>query len=293
MTSILVVTMLCRACGTELCPDCFKGLENYPQQSRRLLCHEKQRHSADHFIAVSRLSNDEFESIITEMQVVMQIDGGMPEEDLQIADTKNVDRIDAEVCATKSIIPTCQRGDSAPTNNARGLSSLSVKESPSSLTPLVSHLFPSKHDHSLVNSPDDRVLHASLRSHAQTQEHNLDQSRVPRLPYHKFHHASIDPEMFAVAWSRGEALVITGLDEKFTLPWTPEWFILNHGDDPCDITDCVQQSSTQSTVAGFFRVFENPQQGTMAKLKVCLQHLQSHTFMLLMITQSIGLASTS
>ncbi|TRM68546.1 hypothetical protein BD626DRAFT_482072 [Schizophyllum amplum] len=54
---------------------------------------------------------------------------------------------------------------------------------------------------------------------------------------------------------RGEPLIVTGLDHRMQLAWTPEYFIEHYGDRSCLITNCVDETNKQITVKEFFETF--------------------------------------
>jgi len=60
-------------------------------------------------------------------------------------------------------------------------------------------------------------------------------------------------------WREGRPLVLTGLRERFQLPWDPQYFIDQHGSEPCTLHDCTGDGnrSHNARVDTFFSAFES------------------------------------
>lgn len=75
----------------------------------------------------------------------------------------------------------------------------------------------------------------------------------------KTHHSELTLRQFQALWRRGGVpLVLTGFTDRFKLPWDPQYFILNHGQENCFIHDCIDGTVAETTVAKFFRKFDDP-----------------------------------
>lgn len=81
--------------------------------------------------------------------------------------------------------------------------------------------------------------------------------------------SNVSLEQFQQLLRRGGVpLVITGLKERFQLPWTEEFFIEHYGDQECLVTDCADGEVTISTVGEFFKTFSQLTGVKSWKLKV-------------------------
>lgn len=75
----------------------------------------------------------------------------------------------------------------------------------------------------------------------------------------KTHRSELTLRQFQALWRRGGVpLVLTGFTDRFKLPWDPQYFILNHGQENCLIHDCIDGRVVETTVAKFFRKFDDP-----------------------------------
>ena len=88
------------------------------------------------------------------------------------------------------------------------------------------------------------------------------------LSYVKTDISSIDENDFKTLWAHGQPLVITGCLPKFTISWTPEYFIQNYGEQKCLLVDCNTETHLQTTVGTFFQDFLTADPKRPLKLKV-------------------------
>ena len=77
------------------------------------------------------------------------------------------------------------------------------------------------------------------------------------LPVPKIHHENLTQQHFSSHWhhSRGVPLVVTGLHSRFTLPWSPAYFLTRHGHEPCLLNNCGSTNPESSTIEGSVRDF--------------------------------------
>lgn len=88
------------------------------------------------------------------------------------------------------------------------------------------------------------------------------------LPTPKTHHSELTLRQFQALWRRGGIpLVLTGFTDRFKLPWDPQYFIRNHGREPCFVHDCIDGTAIVATVAEFFYKFDDPACVVSHKLK--------------------------
>lgn len=84
----------------------------------------------------------------------------------------------------------------------------------------------------------------------------------------KTHHSKLSPRQFQALWRRGGVpLVLTGFMGRFKLPWDSQYFIRNHGKEPCFVHDCIDGAAMETTVAEFFYKFDDPTCVESHKLK--------------------------
>lgn len=88
------------------------------------------------------------------------------------------------------------------------------------------------------------------------------------LPTPKTHHSELTLRQFQALWRRGGTpLVLTGFTDRFKLPWDPQYFIRNHGSEPCFVHDCIDGTAMVTTVTKFFSKFDDPTCISSHKLK--------------------------
>jgi hypothetical protein len=91
---------------------------------------------------------------------------------------------------------------------------------------------------------------------------------VESLPYAKPHVDHISEDEFQVWWGMRQPLVVTGCLERFSLPWTPEYFIEHYGAEICHLFNCETDEVITSTVGKFFEGFNSTEPQKPLKLKV-------------------------
>lgn len=76
------------------------------------------------------------------------------------------------------------------------------------------------------------------------------------LPVPSAHYKDIDLQTFQCLWRKGGVpLVLTNMLERFQLPWSPQYFIDEHGAEYCLIHDCDDDTFHETHVAAFFARF--------------------------------------
>ncbi|KAJ3516957.1 hypothetical protein NMY22_g14077 [Coprinellus aureogranulatus] len=77
-----------------------------------------------------------------------------------------------------------------------------------------------------------------------------------------------DSDKFAQIWAFGEPVVVAGIERKFRVEWTPEYFMEEFGERECLITECELDSNKKTTVREFFGQFGRyGREGGVWKLK--------------------------
>ncbi|KAI5812413.1 hypothetical protein BZA77DRAFT_308070 [Pyronema omphalodes] len=76
------------------------------------------------------------------------------------------------------------------------------------------------------------------------------------LPVPSAHYKDIDLQTFQCLWRKGGVpLVLTNMLERFQLPWSPQYFIDEHGPEYCLIHDCSDDTFHETHVSAFFARF--------------------------------------
>jgi hypothetical protein len=77
-------------------------------------------------------------------------------------------------------------------------------------------------------------------------------------------------EAFSAIWNYGLPLLVTGLNQKLQLPWSPDYLSQNHGNDWCFIESCEDRDANkQVRLKEFFHMYSvAPEDGIIWKLKV-------------------------
>jgi len=88
------------------------------------------------------------------------------------------------------------------------------------------------------------------------------------LPCRKTSIDELKHKTFRNLWAFGEPLVVTGCSPGFKMPWTPEYFVENYGEQPCIVVDTDSDKAVPSTVKSFFEQFPAGKCIKPLKLKV-------------------------
>ncbi|KAJ7789073.1 hypothetical protein B0H14DRAFT_3575103 [Mycena olivaceomarginata] len=86
----------------------------------------------------------------------------------------------------------------------------------------------------------------------------LSYTSTTDLPCHqilRYANSQLSQEVFRGLWAHGDPLLVTDVTQNFELAWDPDYFIVNHGHDKCEIVDCQTDTSEQTTVREFFKFF--------------------------------------
>jgi lysine-specific demethylase 3 len=97
---------------------------------------------------------------------------------------------------------------------------------------------------------------------------NVDRIGLPIYDTPHFSEGELTDDVFRHHWAQGRPLVVQHTLEKFELKWSPEYFIAEHGSEPCVLVECQTERVRDAHVADFFRLFarERPSDG-LWKLK--------------------------
>lgn len=123
----------------------------------------------------------------------------------------------------------------------------------------------------LVSNPIPPSLSTSSVSLSHSPPMSSEPLPVPSWPVPYYTVESLTEQVFAAQWARGTPLIVTGLLERFSLRWTPEYFVNTYGAQPCIIIECESNANKKVTVGEFFSNFGQYEGRTeFWKLKVCL-----------------------
>lgn len=298
MTSILAATMFCTRCGQEYCDDCFDKAKRESTKRHEIKTAPKilrcfrtdTLHNSDQFYPLSRFAQGELEEAIREMETLLEqsptdtlppfLEALRPfEEQLKLLNQATemlYSQLELKGYPEQRVeMPSSapSASDSSPTYCASSrLSSSSSTGSPSTPPPLT----PRDPPIPLMLKPPTQVLplfplnptRASVHKHSEGRP--KDPSGIDSHRYFVYHHSELTDALFRTIWANGETLVVTGLKDKLTYPWTPEWFIEQYGEQPCYVTDCVSEKTHVSQVHNFFSQFGRwaGRDGKILKLKV-------------------------
>ena len=243
---------MCRLCGREACAECFskvRELTTYREgateaemamtQLKReshahsnpffLSCTRRNEHQAKDFSPMSRFCKAELAQVIEDMDKLLQ----EPEEMVMpaIADVAIV-AIDPSLQTAEGASPVKLNG-AAPGQSVppRGSSELSVGVSTGGGALLVGS----------AGVPGTPV--------------NGNSGEVPSNETPTFVDGELLEEAFRQVWEKGVPLVITGVLSKFSIKWTPEYFIQKYPTQSCSIVECRTDATKRMTVGEFFKMF--------------------------------------
>jgi [histone H3]-dimethyl-L-lysine9 demethylase len=96
-------------------------------------------------------------------------------------------------------------------------------------------------------------------------------SSTPTHELRRIPDGDLTSAMFDKIWSRGEPFVVTSVLHKFSLRWSPEYFMEKYGKEGCLIIECQSDTNKRVTVEQFFGKFGNYDGRKESwKLKVCV-----------------------
>lgn len=228
---------MCRHCGRESCLECFDHMKSFADlkvdpsafQCRLLACRStgrgtsKKRHSLKDFLPVSRFGAQELTKTIQLMEATIQSSSAPDRNVVTVA--KGPDGI-----LNLHFSNQCMQNKS---QSVEYLVDSTISNSPLTfLSEVAANLAPTTH----------------LPYH-------------PTLPYHQpryFRDSALTDDLFHALWSDGNPIVVTGLEAKFRLPWTPAYFRREYEETPCQIVNCQEEISMEPRtirVGDFFDMF--------------------------------------
>ena len=245
LTSLFSQSWMCKMCGREQCADCYDMMRDLTYvepgasadrtaacRARRerhihanpsfFTCGRKEDHMWSDFFPVSRFSKSELLEAIAAMEHTLR--HGKHALPQRYQPTSNASSPEAVPSSTRSL--------------SSGVSSHGP------LTPP---------DYSAsVYPPEPKTL--CLNGHAHPRNQN-DLGGIPCYELTNFKFEEVTKDVFRSMWANGVPFVVTGLQERLKLPWTPQYFMDTYGDQSCLIIECQDDTNQTTTVKEFFSQF--------------------------------------
>lgn len=225
-----------------------------PFQSRLLACKVprggvKEFHWPSEFIPISRFEAREIAETIDEMETVIRdLDSDAMSEVQDDSDSSRIVELAAPVMQSTSQIEGDGKAADLPSQQ---LQNLSIDQASSSLT-LLSEVATTLISAPTIPAPKD----------------------APHYQPRHFTDEELTEDVFRPLWAHGDPIVVTGLLEKFKIPWTPEYFRREYERTECHIVECQSDVRTKPRgifVSEFFEMFgKYDNRDGVWKLKVSL-----------------------
>lgn len=246
LTSLFSQSWMCMLCGREQCADCYEKMKdltfvekNAPADRRAaslarrerhvhanpafFTCGSKKDHAWDSFFPVSRFSKPELIEAIAGMEHTLRYGKqALPQRYQPISNA-----------SSPEAVPSSTRSMSSGDSSSGG-----------PLTPP---------DYSTsVFSPEPKTLSLNGRPHPRNKH---DVGEIPYYELNNFRFEQVTRDVFRSMWANGVPFVVTGLQERLKLPWTPQYFMDTYGDQSCLIIECQDDTNQTTTVRDFFSQF--------------------------------------
>ena len=270
MTSIFARAWMCRLCGREACEECFRQVRELTYPTRAvtatgekqlhsnplfLSCTKRQEHAFRDFSPVSRFCCDELETVVREMEQLLKeekdrVTGHVAVDDHpdwaaqdQAEAMPNLSGSIRTMTETSSIRTSDQTGSQISFDPSLSKPGSDRSKSPEAETkPSPSHAFTP-----VSSVPLPHPVAARFGD-------PLDPAQVPSHHYYVFDRTVSDAQ-FQSLWAHGEVVLVTGLLDSFTIPWTPDYFIRNFDQSKCLILECHSDENKSINVGEFFSHF--------------------------------------
>jgi [histone H3]-dimethyl-L-lysine9 demethylase len=251
MTSIFSSSWVCRLCGREACAECFskvRELTTYREgateaemamtQLKReshahtnpffLSCTRRNEHQGKDFSPMSRFCKVELAQVIVDMDKLLK-------------DPEEMGEAAATDAAIDPLLQTAEGASLAKSNGVAPGQSVPPGGS-SELSAAVS---------TGGGGGGLSVGSAGMPSVSV----NGNNGEIPSNETPTFVDGELTEETFRRVWEKGIPLVVTGLLPKFTITWTPEYFIEKYPTQSCSIVECRTDATKRMTVGDFFKMF--------------------------------------
>ncbi|TFK43074.1 hypothetical protein BDQ12DRAFT_674344 [Crucibulum laeve] len=241
-----------------------------------LSCTRRNEHQAKDFSPMSRFYREELESAIAEMEEEIGLsqgrgepkgeggedtggtvmNGGLAGQGLNGHGTNGVNGMNGLHNVMNGLHhgPNGMNGTSNGTlhNGVPTITSESSLAGAVPLTPVASNGSYPPPQHPSQTPP----LPHSSATPAYTPPNLLDSiTATPSHPILRYADSDLSTSSFSRLWSQGVPLVVTGVLDKFSIKWTPEYFIEKYGEQTCLIIECQTDMNKRVTVGEFFGWF--------------------------------------
>ncbi|KAF5357688.1 hypothetical protein D9758_007482 [Tetrapyrgos nigripes] len=282
MTSLFCSSWMCRVCGREACSDCYEQLKELtgdipnatPEDMQRqkmlkdrhahsspffLTCTKRNEHRAAEFTPVSRFCLAELEEAISMMKDIISEedsrDGGSTPElegvgsGASSASGSSGVRTPTE---TTVLLPVGNHSHKQASGGYGHQQHLPPQISPARIYPPMG---------TGIRHGDSNGHHSyphEYQDQHEIYENNNPNGRPDTTPFHpirRFKDHELKYDVFQNVWRQGEPLLVEGLLSKFSIQWTPEYFIQTHGDQSCIIVECQTNMNRKVSVGEFFSWF--------------------------------------
>ncbi|KAI0677004.1 Clavaminate synthase-like protein [Trametes maxima] len=249
MTSIFSSSWMCRLCGREACAECFEQVKELttdrigaPEaeiaalQARRekhahinpffLSCTRRNEHQAKDFSPMSRFHKEELTKAIEEMEAMLK----SPDPDLLPPEKESRD---------PGFMSSPQLSKDVGLSYSAGSSSTGAGSD-------------------LVKSgagPPEPSSFAGASASSASVGPATSSAPVPSHDTIAFVDSELTEDKFRRVWGKGLPLVVQGLQAKFHIQWTPEYFSSKYGTQSCLILECQTEQNKRVTVGEFFALF--------------------------------------
>ena len=249
---------MCRLCGREACAECFEQVKDLttdragaPEaevaalQARRerhahvnpffLSCTRRNEHQAKDFSPMSRFCKSELEEAIKEMEELLA--------DVSIKEIESPSAANPVTDGANGLDGGAAPSSSGASDNA---------ESP------------------VIASASTDLHSGSSSSFASGTPDSANGQSVLSHDTIVFADGDLDDDKFRQVWVKGEPLLVTGLQGKFNIQWTPDYFRSKYSAQVCLIIECQTDQNKRVTVGEFFSWFGKYEgRRDCWKLKVC------------------------
>ncbi|KAJ7740064.1 hypothetical protein DFH07DRAFT_965551 [Mycena maculata] len=77
----------------------------------------------------------------------------------------------------------------------------------------------------------------------------------PSHEIRRFSAEDLTEDIFRPLWAKGDPLLVTDVGARFKVPWNPRYFIDTYGSQQCEVIECQQGRTHDTTVREFFEQF--------------------------------------
>lgn len=285
---------MCRVCGREVCQDCFKQVQdltieppNCTPQQKTMWAQRRERHShanpfflgctkriehvASNFTPVTRFVAAELEKAVAEMEIV--VSSAEAEETAQGQDNRKENEHHSSGDGPTS--PVHQATTSQARPDVYGPHSVfdgsRQQESISYSPPQAGVLYSDPGTRNSVQNFPDPLTNPTYDDYipAHTPEHiaSIPIDRLQIIPADYYDplqtnnlagpssELSNSEPIFSELWKKGLPILVKNLRSRFKLPWTPEHFIDQYGEQSCLIVECQNDTNKRVTIQEFFAEF--------------------------------------